>query len=109
VHPACWDGIQICGQRGNQSLTFTSFHLCDVAQVQGPTTHQLNIKVPKPEGSLGRFAHCSESFRQQVIEGFTGAITRAQFIRFSAQLVIREVRELILEVISRRGKGRKLS
>jgi hypothetical protein len=109
VHPAGWDGIEIRSQRGNQRLTFTGLHFCDVAKVQGPTTHQLNVKVPKTERPLGCLAHSGKGFRQQVIEGFASTVASAQLVGLTAELIVAQVSELILEVIDRRGQGRKFA
>ena len=58
------NGVQVGSQSGDQSLTFTSLHLSDVAQVQSATTHELHIKVTKAQGALGGFPYGRKGLRK---------------------------------------------
>ena len=55
------NSVQIRGQGGHQRFTLTSLHLRDVAEVQGSTTHQLDVKVSKAQRALRCFTHSRKS------------------------------------------------
>jgi hypothetical protein len=65
--------------------------------------------VPEPQRPLGCLAHSGKGFRQQVIERFASTVASTQFVGLTAELIVAQVRELILEVIDRRGQGREFA
>jgi hypothetical protein len=77
--------------------------------VQGPTTHQLNIKVSQSQRPLGGLTDSRKGFRQQIVKGLASAVTGTQFIGFATQFIIGQVRKLILKVIDRRSEGREFA
>jgi hypothetical protein len=59
--------------------------------------------VPKAQRPPGCLAHSGKGLGQQVIEGLASTVARTQFVGLTAELIVAQVRELILKVIDRRG------
>ena len=60
--------IQICGQRGDQRLSFTGLHFGDLALVQHIPADELHIEVPHVQNALAGFADDGKGFGQKVVE-----------------------------------------
>jgi len=106
VHAVAGQCVEIGRQRADERLALTGLHLGDVAQVQGRTTHQLDVEVPLAQGALGGLADGGECLRQQAVEAL--AVGHPLLVRRGqrAQLVVGELGVLRFEGVD--GVGVRL-
>ncbi len=109
VHTLAGQRVQVGRKRGDKSLALTGLHLSDVAQVQGRTTHDLDVEVPLPQGPPGRFTHGRECFGEKLVEGFSVVDPLPELVGHRAQLAVGEPHEVILEEVHLLGDGLELA
>ena len=68
VDPLAGEGVQIGGQNGHQSLTFTGLHLGDAALMENDAADQLDPEGPQPHHPVGCLPHGGEGLRENVIQ-----------------------------------------
>ena len=68
MHAPAGDGVEIGGQRSDQSLSFPGLHLGDPAFMQHDASDELHIEVAHAECPAPRFANDRESIRQELVE-----------------------------------------
>ena len=100
--------VQVGGQGGNQSLTFTGLHLGDVSQVQRGTTHDLDVEVTHAKGALRRFAHGGECLWKEVVEALARSVAGTECRSLIRKLGVGQFRELFFEGVDAGGDGAKL-
>ena len=60
--------VEVNGQRCDERLTFTRFHLGDTPLVQNDSAYYLNSEMLHAEASDRRLAAYSKRLRQQIVE-----------------------------------------
>jgi hypothetical protein len=100
--------VEIRRQRRHQGLAFAGLHLGDLAVVEHHAADQLHVEVAHAQRTLGRLAHHRKSLREQLVEGRPLGVLVFQFIGFSAQLRVRELRHRGLEGIDLGDRPRVL-
>ncbi|CAB4570757.1 unannotated protein [freshwater metagenome] len=80
--------VEVGGECGNQSLTFTRAHLGDVSEVKGGSTHELNVEVTQADGAAGSFSNRRERFGEHVVERLTVGEALTELGRFTAKLFV---------------------
>jgi hypothetical protein len=103
VHATGRDGVEVGGEGCDEGLALPGLHLGDVAKVECRAAHELHVEVTHAEGAFGCLAHGGEGLRQQVLEGFAVGIPLAEFDGFVLQLLVTELREVVLEMVDRLG------
>ena len=118
VNAAARERVEIAGQRGNEGLALAGFHLGDLAVVQDHSAEQLHVEVAHAEHAFAGFADHCKGLGQQLIQQLSLAIEGglaaeaalqavvleaaellAEFRRQTAQLIVREGCDLLLEQI----------
>ncbi|MGF6635772.1 hypothetical protein OKW39_002923 [Paraburkholderia sp. MM6662-R1] len=94
--------VQVHRQRRDERLALAGAHFADLAVVQRHTADQLHVEVAHLQHPLAGLAADRERFRQDLVERFAARDALAEFTRFGAQLVIRQLLDLRLERIDRR-------
>ena len=102
VHAAPGQRIQVDRQRRDQRLAFTRAHFADLAVMQHHPADQLDVEVAHFQDALARFAADREGLRQELVERLAAGDALAEFTRFGAQLIVRQLLDLRLERIDRR-------
>ena len=105
MDPLPIDGIQVGRECGNQSFSFTGFHLRDLALVQDHAADELHIVMPHAEGALGRLPYDGERLRQDVVEGLAVCQALTEPRRQIGQLGIGKPRHLRLELVDLTDQG----
>ena len=93
------NGVQVRGQSRHEGLSLTGLHFSDIAPVEGPTTHDLNVKVPKSQGPLRRFTDCGKGLGEQFLERFSLAIALTEVVGFFPEFFVTQAREVLFEVV----------
>ena len=62
VHAVAGQCIEVGGQGGDQGLTFTGFHLCDLTLVENHPAEELHIIVALAQGPFSRLADGCKGF-----------------------------------------------
>ena len=93
VNPFAFQGIQICGKRCDQRLTFTCLHFRNAALMQHNSTDKLHVEMPHVERALACFTHDGEGIRQQVFEGFPVFEALFEFGCLGFELFVGEARK----------------
>jgi hypothetical protein len=70
VNALAIQSIQICRQRGDESLALAGFHFRDSAFVQNRAADELHIKVPHIQNSLAGLPYHGKCFGKHFIQGF---------------------------------------
>ena len=103
------EGVEVGRQRGDERLALTGAHLGDVAQVEGATTHDLDVVVPLAERPLGRLTHRGEGLGQEVVERLPRRVALLVLVRQRPQLGIAERDEVLLDRIHGLGHALELA
>ena len=93
------EGIQVCGQGGDQGLAFAGDHLGDVSAVQDHAAHQLDVEMPHVEIAAARLARSGERLDQKVFERLARGLRCREFLRLGPQLIGRERLHRRLELV----------
>ncbi len=101
VHAARCDGVEVGRQGGDQGLALARLHLGDVAEVEGRAAHDLDVEVAEAERTAGRLADRGEGLGEEVVEGLAVGVALAQLDGLVLQLLVGEVREVLLELVHR--------
>ena len=99
VHAAAGDGVEVGGQGRHQGLALAGLHLGDVAEMKRRAAHDLHVVGALAERALGCLANRRERLGQQLVERLTLLEPLAQLGRLAAQLLIGEMRVVLLERI----------
>ena len=103
MHALAGECIEIRGQRGDEGLALTRAHLGDVAQMQRPATHELDVVVALTEGAACRLAHRGEGLGEEVVEGLTVVQPGAVLSRQAPQLLVGHGDEVVLDGVDLLG------
>ncbi len=90
--------IQVDGQCGDESLTFTGLHLCDGAMVQNHAADELHVEVAHVHRAAASLAAHGEGFGQDAIQLFTVRDALPEDDGLGAQLVVALVAHLGLQL-----------
>ncbi len=88
VDPVPGQRIQVGREGGNKRLSFAGAHLCDVAEMQGCTPHDLNVVVTLAQRAPGCFTNGCERLGHQIVEALPVGVARLELIGEAAQLVV---------------------
>jgi hypothetical protein len=102
VHAAAGQRIQVHRQRGDERFAFAGAHFADLAVMQDHAADQLHVEVAHFQRPLAGLAAHREGLRQELVERLATRDALAEFTRFGAQLVVRQLLDLRLERIDRR-------
>ncbi|NYH14005.1 hypothetical protein GGD41_001233 [Paraburkholderia bryophila] len=102
VDAAARQRIQVNRQRRDESLALTGAHFADLAVVQDHAADQLHVEVAHFQHPLAGLAADRERLRQELVERLAARDALAEFTRFGAQLIVRQLLDLRFERIDRR-------
>ena len=105
VHTLAREGIEVGGQRRDEGLALTGAHLGDVAEMEGGTTHELDVVVALPQGPPSGLADGGESLGEEVVKCLALLQARAVFPRESPQLLIAHRDEVVLDCVDLPGNA----
>ncbi len=80
MDPVPGQRVQVRREGGNKRLAFAGAHLCDVAEMQGCTPHDLNVVVTLTQRSLGRFAYGCERLGHQIVKALPFGVACLELI-----------------------------
>jgi hypothetical protein len=89
--------VQVEGQRRDERLALTGFHLGDPALVQHHAADQLDVEVAHAYGALGGLADARKGLGQKVVEVLALVEALAELLGLGAQGVVGERGDLVLE------------
>ena len=88
MHALSFQGIQICRQGRNQSLSFTCLHLSNTSLVQDDTTDQLHTEMFHAKHTARCFTHGRKRLRQKIIQCLAICQTLFVFICLGTQFLV---------------------
>ncbi len=109
VHTLAAERPQVGGHGGDQGLALTGLHLGDVAQVQGRTTHDLDVEGALAQRAPRGLADGGEGLDLQVVEGLALVQALAELIGLGTQFLVGELLEVLPEGVDLVGDAVELS
>ena len=89
------EGVQVHRQRRDERLTFTGLHFGDPAEVQGHTTHELDVVVALAEHAGGGLANNGEGLDHQVIQRLAIGVAGLELRRLGLQFSVAQRRHFV--------------
>ena len=93
------ESVEVDGERGDERLTLSSFHLGDPAEVERRAAHHLNVIVTLADDTIGGLAGDRERFDQDVVEGCTVVEALTKLASLGLQLVVGQATKSVFECI----------
>ena len=90
-------GVEVQRHGGDEGLSFTGLHLCDVALVEDDAAHHLDVEETDAHGTLERLADGRERLEEELLERLAVGHALLELGGLAAQLLVGELLEVGLE------------